>query len=105
MSGIEEIMGRQDESISEEDRKKENEMWMGLLKTLNAEKKRLGDVTEAEKPSEKTRASGVVSAVSRLNESAIWIRSPGQYSVRVLGIIRPASLSHLLMATMRPGKS
>jgi hypothetical protein len=41
MSGIEEIMKRQDEAVSGQGRKKENEMWMRLLKELNTEKERL----------------------------------------------------------------
>jgi hypothetical protein len=41
MSGIENIMKHQDESASGGDRKKENEMWMRLLKELNTEKERL----------------------------------------------------------------
>ena len=50
MSGIEEIMKRQDEAVSGQGRKKENEMWMRLLKELNTEKERLE--TPAEEPSE-----------------------------------------------------
>ena len=53
MSGIEAIMKRQDESISGGDRKKENEMWMRLLRELNTEKERMGTATEAKEPSEK----------------------------------------------------
>ena len=55
MSGIENIMKRQDESGSEGDRKKENEMWMRLLKELNTEKERLE--VAAEEPSEKDTES------------------------------------------------
>jgi hypothetical protein len=53
MSGIEEIMKRQDEAVSGQDRKKENEMWMRLLKELNTEKERLEVAAEAEELSEK----------------------------------------------------
>ena len=38
MSGIEAIMNRQDESISSEQREKENEMWTRLIEELNKEK-------------------------------------------------------------------
>ncbi|MHC5122022.1 MAG: hypothetical protein ACYSO7_11035, partial [Planctomycetota bacterium] len=55
MSGIENIMKRQDESGSGGDRKKENEMWMRLLKELNTEKERLE--VAAEEPSEKDTES------------------------------------------------
>ena len=54
MSGIENIIKRQDESGSGGDRKKENEMWMRLLKELNTEKERLE--VAAEEPSEKDAA-------------------------------------------------
>lgn len=52
MSGIEDIMKRRDESVSEEDRKKEDEMWIRLLKELNTEKERLEVTAGAEEPSE-----------------------------------------------------
>jgi len=53
MSGIEDIMNRQDKSLSEEDRKKENEMWKELLDKLNAEKKQLSETDKAKAPAEK----------------------------------------------------
>ena len=53
MSGIEEIMKRQNDAVSGKDRKKENEMWMRLLKELNTEKKRLDTAAGAEEPPEK----------------------------------------------------
>ncbi len=53
MSGIEAIMNRRDDSVSGKDRKKENEMWMRLLKELNTEKKRLDTATGTEEPSKK----------------------------------------------------
>ena len=43
-------MKRQDEAVTGQDRKKENEMWMRLLKELNTEKERLE--TPAEEPPE-----------------------------------------------------
>jgi hypothetical protein len=46
ISGIEEIMNRQDESLSEEDRKKESEMWMELLKQLQTENEKLEETVE-----------------------------------------------------------
>jgi hypothetical protein len=63
ISGIEAIMKRQDEAVSGGDRKKENEMWMRLLKELNEEKKNLefpaeesseNDTSKTEKPEEST---------------------------------------------------
>ena len=59
MSGIEEIMSRQDDSASGKDRKKENEMWQKLLKELNTEKEKLDIETEApaKKGARKTRAA------------------------------------------------
>ena len=53
MSGIEAIMKRRDQSVSGEDRKKENDMWMRLLKELNTEKEKLDTADKVEKPSEK----------------------------------------------------
>ena len=52
MSGIEAIMNRRDDSVSGEDRKNENEMWMRLLNEINAEKKKLDTAAGAEEPSE-----------------------------------------------------
>ncbi|MHC5138545.1 MAG: hypothetical protein ACYSOF_01435 [Planctomycetota bacterium] len=46
MSGIETIMKREDESLSQEERDKENELWMRLLKALNAEKASLEKTAE-----------------------------------------------------------
>jgi hypothetical protein len=48
MSGIEEIMNRQDESLSEEDRNKEKEMWAELMQTLSAENEKLEQMAETE---------------------------------------------------------
>jgi len=53
MSSIEKIMNQRDESVSEEDRKKENEIWKQLLRELNTEKERLDIATEANEASEK----------------------------------------------------
>ena len=47
-------MKRRDDSTPEGDRKKEDEMWMRLLKELNTEKERLE--VAAEEPSEKDAA-------------------------------------------------
>ena len=55
VSGIEKIMRSQNELLTGEDRKKENEMWMRLLKELNTEKERLE--VAAEEPSEKDTES------------------------------------------------
>ena len=51
MSGIEAIMKRKDESVPQEERDKENELFMRLLKALNAEKASLEKTAEeAAKP-------------------------------------------------------
>ena len=47
MTGIEEIMNRQDESLSKEEREQENEMWMELIETLKTEKESLEQAVEA----------------------------------------------------------
>ncbi|MEN8128038.1 MAG: hypothetical protein ABFR90_09580 [Planctomycetota bacterium] len=52
MSGIEAIMNRQDDSISAEEREKEKEMWMHMMRELNAEKERLEQQTGAQAGSE-----------------------------------------------------
>lgn len=52
ISGIEDIMNRDDKSISEEDREKEKEIWMELMKKLNAEKKNLTEAIEEKDKSE-----------------------------------------------------
>jgi len=52
MSGIEEIMNRQDESLSEEDREKEKEMWLELMRTLKAESENLEKAVETNDSSE-----------------------------------------------------
>lgn len=49
--GIHEIMARQDDNLSEEERRKENEMWAELLQALNQEKENLEKAAQS-KPSE-----------------------------------------------------
>ena len=44
-------MERQDEDLSEDERKKENEMWVELLKNLETEKKQLDTATEGKEES------------------------------------------------------
>lgn len=56
MSGIEAIMNRQDESLSEEDRKKEDEMWKKLAEMLGSEKQQLEKTIESQDNSGKDDA-------------------------------------------------
>lgn len=49
--GIHEIMARQDDNLSEEERRKENEMWAELLQALNQKKKIWKSRTRASRPS------------------------------------------------------
>jgi hypothetical protein len=46
MSGIEEIINNQDESLSEEEREKEKEIWAELMQLLKAENENLNKMTE-----------------------------------------------------------
>jgi hypothetical protein len=48
ISGIEEIMSRQDESLSPEEREKESKMWAELMQTLQAENENLNKMVETE---------------------------------------------------------
>lgn len=48
LSGIEEIMNRQDESLSEEEREDENKMWAELIEALKTEKESLDTAVETE---------------------------------------------------------
>lgn len=52
VSGIEALMKRQDDLVSAEERKKENEMWMRLLEELNAEKEMLDAQIQTSPPAE-----------------------------------------------------
>lgn len=57
MSGIEDIISRQDESLSEEERQREKELWDRLLKSLTEEKERLESAAESEVPDKNTEGS------------------------------------------------
>ena len=48
MTGIEEIMNNQDESLSPEEREKEQEIWAELMQILKAENENLNKVIETE---------------------------------------------------------
>ena len=55
MSSIEEIMKQRDESVSEEDRTRENEMWKRLIRELNTEKEKLDTAIKTNEASEKIK--------------------------------------------------
>ncbi|MHC4905080.1 MAG: hypothetical protein ACYTEN_04565 [Planctomycetota bacterium] len=52
MSGIEEIMNRQDESVSPEEREKEKKIWAELMRTLKAESENLDKAAETKNSQE-----------------------------------------------------